>query len=220
MPQPGAEGSSSGNLSGYMASRRTAQDLAERLAAVDSGMDAATRTLFLFGAVSDESVARLVVALEIMGESRDPIRLVISSCGGDVDAGFTLYDALRVCQAPVIVDAYGVCQSIAVLILSAASLRRATPETRFMVHPGSATVSDMAPRALVDISKEILVLHERYASIIGERAGMTPAVAKAMCAKESFMSAEEALTSGLIDGIIQASNPMRLRVEKVKRRRR
>ena len=74
------------------------------------------RMLFLSGAFSSEIESHaLLVALDSM--SHDPIKLIISSPGGDLDGAFLLYDAIKLVQSPIItIGRY--CASAAALILA------------------------------------------------------------------------------------------------------
>lgn len=197
-------------------SSRKSGDLGERLgAAMEGGVLTDSRTLLVFGGISDEQASRTAAALEVLDESEGAVRIVMSSCGGDVDAGFTIYDAIRMNHNPVQIDCYGVVQSIATLILQAATLRRLSPECRMMVHAGSASLTDLSPGALVQISREIAYLHERYISILADRSGSPLEDVRKICEQETYFSAPEAVAAGLADDVLPVYNPFPMKRGKI-----
>lgn len=194
--------------------------LAERLyPALETGVDAATRTIFFFGSISDESVSRAIVALEIFDTTDGPIRMVLYSGGGEVDAGFALYDAIRTNHNLVVCDCFGTIHSMAVLILQAASLRRISPECRFLLHEGSAGVDNVPTRSLAQISHEIQTMHKRYVQIIADRSKGSIEDIESLCSKESYFNAEQAVALGIADEVLKVFNPMPFSVKKVARRK-
>ena len=62
-----------------------------------------TRSLFLCGEINKESADKLIKDLVVLeAEGNDPVRIFINSPGGDVDAGFAIYDMVRFVSCPVI----------------------------------------------------------------------------------------------------------------------
>lgn len=186
-------------------------------AALESGVDVPGRTIFLFGAITDESIARVVIAIEMFDQSSDTVRIVMSSCGGEVDAGFTLYDAIRMARCPIVIDCYGVVQSMATMILQAATVRRLSPECRVMVHAGSASLDSVATTSVLDVATEIQRSHDRYCEIIAERSKRPMKEIAELCDKESYLDSEAAIKAGLADSTLNVYNPMR--IEKVKKKK-
>ena len=55
-----------------------------------------TRTILFSGEVDKESAEKAIRQLLLLAaDSDDPIRFLIDSPGGDVDAGFAVYDMIR-----------------------------------------------------------------------------------------------------------------------------
>ncbi len=179
--------------------------------ALESGVDVFTRTIFFFGAVTTESVARCIIALEMFDKSEGPVRIVLSSCGGEVDAGFALYEAIRMSHNPIVMDCYGAVQSIAVLILQAATLRRLSPDCRMMIHQGSVGIEQIPTKSLRDISAEITYVHDKYIEILSERSGTALKAMTALCERETYLGPEAAINMGLADAVLPVHNPMKIR---------
>lgn len=87
---------------------------------------------FLTGIMGGETESHnLLMALDTL--SHDPIKLVITSGGGELDSTFLFYDTMKMVKSPVItVGRY--CASAAVLLLAAGSKRYLFPHAKVMLH--------------------------------------------------------------------------------------
>ena len=84
-----------------------------------------TRSILLSGEINKESADRFIKDLLVLeAESSDPVKVFINSPGGDVDAGFAIYDMVRFVSCPVIMVGTGLIASAASLILLAVPAER------------------------------------------------------------------------------------------------
>lgn len=90
------------------------------------------RMLFISGAITGEVEAHnTLMAFDTI--SHDPIYLVITSPGGDLDATFLFYDTMKLIKSPIItVGRY--CASAAALLLAAGGKRYLLAHARVMLH--------------------------------------------------------------------------------------
>ena len=90
------------------------------------------RMLFLSGVISGEVESQnLLLALDSL--SHKPIKLVITSPGGDLDTTFLFIDTMKLIQSPVItIGRY--CASAACLILASGKKRYLFPHAKTMLH--------------------------------------------------------------------------------------
>lgn len=90
------------------------------------------RILFLTGILTNETeFHNQLLALDTL--SHDPIKIVITSPGGELDSTFLFYDTLKMMQSPIItIGRY--CASAAVIILVAGSKRYLFPHAKVMLH--------------------------------------------------------------------------------------
>jgi ATP-dependent protease ClpP protease subunit len=98
----------------------------------------------------------------------------------------------------------GMAHSIAMLILQAADLRRASPESRLMIHQGKIYVSDAGLSAdeMKDHAGELARDNERYFAVLAERSNLSLKEIGEACKKDTYYRAHEALKHGFIDEII------------------
>ena len=90
------------------------------------------RVLFLTGLITGETESHnLLLALDSL--SHDPIRLVITSPGGDLDSAFLFYDTMKLLKSPI--ETLGrYCGSAAVVLLAAGRKRYLMPHAKVMLH--------------------------------------------------------------------------------------
>uniref|UniRef100_A0A6M3JH10 Putative protease n=1 Tax=viral metagenome TaxID=1070528 RepID=A0A6M3JH10_9ZZZZ len=90
------------------------------------------RTLYLDGVITgDSSPRQLLGALDTL--SQEPIKLFITSPGGDLDTTFLFYDVMKRIKSPIItIGDY--CASAAAILLAAGSKRYLSPHAKVMLH--------------------------------------------------------------------------------------
>lgn len=153
-----------------------------------------------------EDVIRKLWYLELTDPGK-PILLVINSPGGSVDAGFAIWDQVKMISSPVTTLVTGLAASMgSVLSLVAARGKRlATPFARIMIHQpliggvikGQATDLDIQ-------AKEMLKTRSMLVKLYSEATGKDAATIERAIDRDTWMSAEEALKFGLLDRIIQS----------------
>jgi len=93
---------------------------------------ATKRILFLTGILSGETESHnLLMAMDSI--SYDPIRLVITSAGGELDSTFLFYDTMKMIKSPVETVGRYACSGAAIL-LAAGSKRYLFPHAKVMLH--------------------------------------------------------------------------------------
>ena len=90
------------------------------------------RIMFFTGFITGGMEAHnLLLSLDAL--SHDPIKLVVTSPGGDLDATFLFYDTMKLIRSPIeTVGRY--CASAAALILAAGQKRYLFPRAKVMLH--------------------------------------------------------------------------------------
>jgi ATP-dependent Clp protease protease subunit len=162
------------------------------------------RIIFLGDAIEDH-VANLVIAQLLFLESEDQekdISLYVNSPGGVVTSGLAIYDTMQYLKAPVSTICIGQAASMASVLLSAGAKgkRFALPNSRIMIHQGSAGFRGNTPDVEIQV-KEVMHLTDRLMTILANHTGQTVEKVKNDSARDYFMSAEEAKTYGLIDEV-------------------
>lgn len=163
------------------------------------------RLIFIVGPVEDY-MANLVVAqlLYLESENADKdIHLYINSPGGSVSAGLSIYDTMQFVNCDISTICLGQAASMGAMLLTggAAGKRYALPHSRIMVHQPSAgfqgQVTDISIHA-----EEVIELKRRLNAIMALHTGKSIEQIEQDLERDNFMSAEQAVTYGLIDTVL------------------
>lgn len=162
------------------------------------------RIIFLGGPIDDE-VANLVIAQMLFLEAEDPekdITLYINSPGGVVYAGLAIYDTMQYVKPDVATYCIGFAASAAALLLAAGApgKRRALPYSRVMIHQPWGGMRGQATELEIE-AREILRLKRIGNEILSRHTGKPIEQVEKDTERNYYMSAEEALAYGIIDGI-------------------
>jgi ATP-dependent Clp protease protease subunit len=162
------------------------------------------RVVFLVGPVTDQT-ANLVVAQMLFLESENPdkdIALYINSPGGSVYAGMAIYDTMQFIKPDISTICVGMAASMGAFLLAAGAKgkRFALPNSRIMIHQPSGGSQGQASDIEIQ-AREILFLRERLNKILADRTGQPIERIARDTDRDNFMSAEDAVSYGLVDRI-------------------
>jgi ATP-dependent Clp protease protease subunit len=169
------------------------------------------RIIFLTGPVEDQ-MATLICAQLLFLEAENPkkeIALYINSPGGVVTAGMAIYDTMQFIKPAVSTLCIGQAASMGSLLLAAGhkDMRFATPNARIMVHQPSGGFQGQAS----DIerhARDILKMKRRLNEIYVKHTGRTYEEVEQTLDRDHFMSADEALSWGVVDKVITSREAM------------
>ncbi len=134
-----------------------------------------------------------------------PILFVINSPGGSVDAGFAIWDQVKMITSPVTTLVTGLAASMgSILSLCAAPGKRfATENSRIMIHQPSIHAVIRGQATDLDIqAKELLKTRAAIVDVYVQATGKDAKTIEKAIDRDSWMSAEEALKFGLLDKIV------------------
>jgi ATP-dependent Clp protease protease subunit len=165
------------------------------------------RIIFL-GTPVDDTVANLVCAQMLFLESEEPdkdIHLYINSPGGDITALFAIYDTLKFVKPDVSTFCFGQAASAAAVLLAAGAngKRFALPHARILLHQPWGGVEGQASDIELQ-AKEILRMRDLLTGLLAEDTGQTHEKVAKDTDRDFIMTAEEAVTYGVIDEVITA----------------
>ena len=162
------------------------------------------RTLTLFGEVNQDVSRRISEKLLALAfESDDPITLYISSPGGHVESGDTIFDMIRYIKPVVRTVGTGWVGSIATHIYLAPDKehRFSLPNTRFLIHQPHGGFGGDASDIEIH-AREIVKTRERINAVIAAQTGQPLERVTEDTDRDYWMSAEESLEYGLVGKII------------------
>jgi ATP-dependent Clp protease protease subunit len=150
-----------------------------------------------------EGIARELMYVSLI--SKDPIKVILNSVGGEVYAGLLVYNTIRdiVRQGiDVTVEVRGLAASMGCIILQSGSKRTSARATRFLIHEVASfdygKVSEMEEQV-----EELRKVNNLLRDILAEKTGrQKEEIDKVWAKKDVWHSSEEALKFGLIDEIV------------------
>jgi ATP-dependent Clp protease, protease subunit len=163
------------------------------------------RIIFL-GTPVDDQIANLIVAQLIHLESEDPdkdISIYINSPGGQVYAGLAIYDTMQYIKPDVQTICVGMAMSMGAVILAggAAGKRMATPNSKILIHQGSAGFHGQ-PTDIEIQAREVISLKRRLEEILATHTGQDLEKISKDVDRDYYMTADEAQEYGIIDTVI------------------
>jgi ATP-dependent Clp protease protease subunit len=177
----------------------------------ERGMDIYSRLLkeriIFIGTPIDDHVANLVVAQLLFLLSDDAskdISIYINSPGGSVYAGLAIYDTMQHLKCDVATFCMGMAMSMGAVLLAGGTKgkRYALPNATILIHQplmegvgGQATDIEITAR-------EILRMRESIYQILSKHTGQSLDRIKKDADRNFFMSAQDAVTYGLVDEIL------------------
>ncbi len=163
-----------------------------------------TRTILLFGEISQKSAREFCEKLIMLSSVNDePIKVIINSQGGHVEAGDTIHDMIRFVKPKVKILGTGWVASAGALIYVAVPTdqRFSLPNTRFMLHQPSGGVGGQATVISIE-AQEILKMRDRLNKTFSDQTGQPVERIEKDTDRNFWMSADEAKAYGLVGKVV------------------
>lgn len=163
-----------------------------------------TRQILLSGEINkalSEKFNKQLLLLE--ADSNKPVYVFIDSPGGDVSAGFAIYDMIRFVKCPVVLIGNGLIASAAALILLAVpkDLRLGLPNSEYLIHQPLSQMSGTATDIQIH-AENIKKTKAKINKIIAEATGKDLKKVESDTDRDYWLNAQEALEYGLISKVI------------------
>ena len=162
------------------------------------------RIIFLTGEIND-AVANTVVAQLIYLEGKDAgkdISLYINSPGGSITAGMAIYDTMQYIKCDVSTVCIGMAASMGAFLLSsgAKGKRYSLPNSKIMIHQPLGGAQGQASDIAI-VAEEILKTKKKLNTILAENTGQSLDKVEIDTDRDYYMTADEALSYGIVDRI-------------------
>ncbi len=164
------------------------------------------RIIFIQGEVND-FLANSVIAQMLFLQMQDPkkdIHMYINSPGGSVTAGLAMYDTMQFLTCDVNTYCIGICASMGAVLLTAGTegKRFCLPNSHVMIHQ----VSGGAQGTASDVERTVEFMYNlkgRLNKILSKHTGKTEKEVEHDADRDNYMSAEAAVTYGLVDKVLE-----------------
>ena len=159
------------------------------------------------------TTSSLIVAQMLFLESEDPdkeIFFYINSPGGSITDGMAIVDTMNYIKCPVTTVCVGLAASMGAVLLSAGEKgkRFAMPNSEVMIHQpliGGGGLQGQATEIKIH-ADHLVKTREKLNKFLSERTGKSLEQIEKDTERDNYMSAQEALEYGLIDGIMERRN--------------
>ena len=168
------------------------------------------RIIFLGEDVNPTS-ASLVIAQLLFLESEDPekeISLYINSPGGSITDGMGIVDTMNYIKCPVSTICVGLAASFGAVLLANGEKgkRYATPNSEILIHQPliggqGGGISGQATEIKIH-ADHMIRTREKLNKLLSEKTGQSIETIERDTERDHYMTAQEALEYGLIDGIM------------------
>ena len=155
------------------------------------------------------TTSSLIVAQMLFLESEDPdkeIYFYINSPGGSITDGMAIVDTMNYIKCPVETVCVGLAARMGAVLLTAGEKgkRFAMPNSEIMIHQpliGGGGLQGQATEIKIH-ADHLVRTREKLNKFLSERTGKPLDVIEKDTERDNYMTAEEALEYGLIDGIM------------------
>ena len=171
-----------------------------------------TRQIILTGEINKELADSIVRQLLILDseDEKSPIYMYIDSPGGDVDAGFAIFDMIRFINAPVYLIGMGLIASAATLVLLAVDkeFRIGLPNSRYLIHQPLGGMRGVATDIEI-YAKDMEKIRAKLNKLISEQTGTSLEQVTKDTDRDFWLDSDEAVKYGLISKIIAKKSELK-----------
>ncbi|HJA72756.1 MAG TPA: ATP-dependent Clp endopeptidase proteolytic subunit ClpP [Candidatus Limosilactobacillus faecipullorum] len=166
------------------------------------------RIIMVSGPIEDNMANSIVAQLLFLDaqDSTKDIYMYINSPGGVVTSGMAIYDTMNFIKSDVQTIVIGMAASMAsVLVSSGAKGKRfGLPHSTVMIHQPSGGAQGQQTEIQI-AAEEILKTRKMINEILAKNSGQTFEKVQQDTERDNYMTAQEAVDYGLLDGIMDNS---------------
>lgn len=170
------------------------------------------RIIIIHGEITSQLADEFLQALLVLTQenSAEPIKVLITTNGGDVNAGMLIYDAIISCPCLVYTYALDRVYSMGAIILCAGTKIYMFPHSNIMIHRPQTGVHGLTDD-LMHCTDTLQYYESLFISIFSKRTGLSKEEMKTAISYDHYYSAQEALDSHLIDAIVGMDHIVEMR---------
>ena len=171
-----------------------------------------TRQIILTGEINKDLADQIVRQLLILDtdDSKAPIYMYIDSPGGDVDAGFAIFDMIRFVKAPVYLVGMGLVASAATLVLLAVpkDKRFGLPNSRYLIHQPLGGMKGVASDIEI-YARDMEKIRAKINKLISDETGTSLEQVTKDTDRDYWLDAYDSVKYGLISKIISKRDELK-----------
>lgn len=171
---------------------------------------ASGRVIEVYGEIDNDLAMNCVrQMLYYAGEDKfTPVKILINTPGGSMDAGMLIYDVLQTSEVPFDVYCTGAAYSMGALLFATAPRghRFILPHSKVMIHEPLVASNVVGKTSSVqDLADSLLATQERIVDLLAASTEQPKETLRKLMKKDTYFSAREAVDFGLADEICDFS---------------
>lgn len=171
---------------------------------------ASGRVIEVYGEIDNDLAMNCVQQmLYYAGEDKfTPVKILINTPGGSMDAGMLIYDVLQTSEVPFDVYCTGAAYSMGALLFATAPRghRFILPHSKVMIHEPLVASNVVGKTSSVqDLADSLLATQERIIDLLAASTEQPKETLRKLMKKDTYFSAREAVKFGLADEICDFS---------------
>ena len=167
------------------------------------------RIIMLSGPIEDNMANSIVAQLLFLDaqDSTKDIYLYINSPGGVVTSGMAIYDTMNFIKSDVQTIVIGMAASMASVLVSSGTKgkRFGLPHSTVMIHQPSGGAQGQQTEIQI-AAEEILKTRKMINEILAKNSGQNFEQVEQDTERDHYLTAQEAVDYGLLDGIMDSNN--------------
>jgi ATP-dependent Clp endopeptidase proteolytic subunit ClpP len=165
-------------------------------------VDSKGNNIYFFTDVNDESVLSFNILLKKLERRYDDINVYIHSNGGELWAGISAMDHIRMCKSHVTTIADGICASAATLILLGGKERQMTKNSYVLIHQLSTDGSWDRYTELKEQVDNYDKFTKNFKKIYKNNTDIPLNVLEQLFTKDIYWSSKKCIKYGVVDEVI------------------
>ena len=175
------------------------------------------RVIYLEGKITSELAAEIVREIFLMNlESNDPIRIFITSEGGEITSGLAIYDAIQTSKAPIITIVVGFAYSMGAVLACSGKKRLILENSKMMLH--QPLISEFGGNAseITKLSESLNKTKDKMNKIVAKHTHKSLKEVSRVTSRDTYFTSEQSLKFGLVDKIVGIDDLVGKEVEHVR----
>ena len=163
------------------------------------------RILWVAGPVNDAMSTVVQAQLMFLDNlEKKTITMHIDSPGGSVKSGLSMVDVMNYVTSKISTINTGMAASMGSILLGAGTkgMRYSLPNSKVMLHQVSSGASGHVEDIKISLA-EAVKYNDKLFTMLGEYCGKSREQVLADCNRDNWLTSEEALEYGIIDGIVE-----------------
>ena len=163
------------------------------------------RQIFIEGIINSETACEFLrqIMFLVSEDAEKPVDVLVNSQGGEINAGFLIYDTIQSCKIPIRLLCVGQAYSMAAIIVACGKQGRyILPHSELLLHEPLIESQINGSNSSIQAIAKSLTKTKKLNAILSKHTGHSEDEIEATIIGNHSFNAEESVAFGLVDKII------------------